>query len=208
MVLLFLDFFLLTLHFINGNYIRCLIGIDIETPCILQKNMFSLLLCNIYLHKWNDPAPEAQANSTIWGPPLRQSYWVLPGQLSTFQMWDETLADSSLLNKAPSKGGGGKKEQQRERTQVQARSTKAKVGPHRAKEQMNVGFVLGKTCEIYYCGREEERQKNALPKGLETWLPTWMDYCLSSFENSMQDSHPSTHQLVALPFHFWNFAKW
>jgi len=35
----------------------------------------------------------------------------LPGELSTFQMWDETLADSSLLNKASCKlGGGGGKE--------------------------------------------------------------------------------------------------
>jgi hypothetical protein len=78
-------------------------------------------------------------------------------------MWDETLADSSLLNKAPSKrgggGGGGKKEQQRERTQVQA-----KVGHHRAKEKINVGFVLGKSCEILLW--EEERQKECTPKGL------------------------------------------
>jgi hypothetical protein len=85
-------------------------------------------------------------------------------------MWDETLADSSLLNKAPSKGGGGGGEQ-RERTQVQARSTKVKVGHHRAKEQINVGFVLGKTCE--------------------------MD-CLSSFENAIQDSDPPTIHLHAL----------
>ena len=28
-----------------------IVGVDIKDPCILQGNMFSLLLCNIYLHK-------------------------------------------------------------------------------------------------------------------------------------------------------------
>jgi hypothetical protein len=161
-------------------------GIDSKGPCILQKNMFSLLLCNIYLHKWKDPAPEAQANSTIRGPPpLRQAHWVLPGQLSSLHLWDETLADSSLLNKAPSKGGG-------------------KEGTNQC------GICFGKDLWdmiiiIIMGGR---KTKECAPKGLETWLSTSMD-CLSSFENSMQDSHPSTHlQPLALPFHFWNFAKW
>jgi len=107
---------------------------------------------------------------------------------------DETLADSSLLNKAPSKGGGEK--EQRERTQVEARSTEAKVGHHRAKEQINVGFVLGKSWEILLGEEEDKRMRSPGIGNLTLNLD-----CLSSFENSIQDSHLPTNHLHS-PFTF------
>jgi hypothetical protein len=82
-----------------------IVGIDIKGPCILQKKyVFTLTMQHL---------PSQMKRSCPWGLKPTPSYEVhhsdkhiefLPGELSTFQMWDESLADSSLLNKAPSKG--------------------------------------------------------------------------------------------------------
>jgi hypothetical protein len=64
--------------------------------------------------------------------------------------------------------------------QVQARSTEAKVGHHRAKEQINLGFVL----------EEDKRMRSPGIGNLTLNLD-----CLSSFENLIQDSHPPTNHL-------------
>jgi len=130
----------------------------------------------------------------------------LPRELSTFQMWDETLADSSQLNKASCKLGGGRK-----------RRNNKKRGPNKFKPQVQKpkwvtigqrnksmwGFVLGKTYlwDIIMGGRKKAK-KNELPRDWKpTWLSTWMD-CLSSFENSMQDSHPTHTPTIHLHFLF------
>ncbi len=153
--------------------------------------MFSLLLCNIYLHKWKDPAPEAQANSTIWGPPLRQAHWVLPRQLSSFQVQDETLADSSLLNKAPSKGGGGGEGTKRDGPSS-SQKYRSQSGSPQGKGTNQSGICFGR------------RQKNALPRD---WKPD-SQLGLPFFLWKLNSRFPPTHQPLALRFHFWNSAKW
>ncbi len=162
--------------------------------------MFSLLLCNIYLHKWKDPAPQAQANSTIWGPPLRQAHWILPGQLSTLHLWDETLVDSSLLNKAPSKGGG------KEGTKREDPSPKWVTIGQRNKSMWDLFWErLVRDMIIIMGGR---KTKECAPKGLETWLSTWMDCLFLPLKTQCKiPTHPPTNHLHSL-FTFGFFAKW
>ncbi len=172
--------------------------------------MFSLLLCNIYLHKWKDQ------RSCPWGSSqlhhMRSTTQTSTLSFTTFQMWDEPLADYSLLNKASCKWGGGRK-----------RRNNKERGPNKFKPEVQKpkwvtigqrnksmwGFVLGKTYlwDIIMGGRKKDK-KNELPRD---WKPNSQLGLIAFLPLKTQckiPTHPPTIHPLALPFHFWNFAKW